>query len=210
MRGLFRSWFHRLAAREALQSNTEVQIADDAALYVDRESTGQYTADNLGIGFQNKQDESPTPSKEFWPVAGLFGSLRQRGRIKITDGLSACSSLEEDQCDESQLRMHVAVDRITGGASKGLLFKNRVLTSSATSFCFHLEIREPQEYEVVWLAKTLRAVDLGILRIGSSKSAGRLEFAHEPKPDGKFHKIFQTALDSKPLSPKPPQPSEAT
>ncbi len=68
--------------------------------------------------------------------------------------------------------MHVAVDRVTGGAAKGLLFKNRVLTNSRgyqPTFQFRLQINQPLESELRWLVQALLALHLGILRIGSSR-----------------------------------------
>jgi len=194
LRGLFRSWFHRLAARDAMKANVAIQIADDALSYVGREAAGEYTSDNLGIGFRTDVKTLPKPSKEFWPVVHLFGDLRNRGRIRMTDGLSTCSKAASQDCGETQLRMHVAVDRVTGGAAKGLLFQNRVLTSDAQPFKFHLEIENPEEHEVIWLARSLRALDLGVLRIGSSKSAGRLELVETPEPQGSYCEVFRNAM----------------
>ena len=38
-----------------------------------------------------------------------------------------------------------------------------------------LSIEKPSESELRWLAQTLRALDLGLIRIGSSKASGCLK-----------------------------------
>jgi hypothetical protein len=82
--------------------------------------------------------------------------------------------------------MHVAVDRITGGASEGFLFDCGVLCGGA-EFPVHITIRSPLEREARWLAKSLRAMDLGLIRLGSSKAVGAIAVrqvaAHGPHQD---------------------------
>jgi hypothetical protein len=69
----------------------------------------------------------------------------------------------------------VAVDRFSGGANEGALFFNQVLTGTRLVFPITMVLSSPREKEVQWLVKTLRALHLGILSVGSSKSGGRLE-----------------------------------
>ncbi len=119
-----------------------------------------------------------------------FGDLDHPGRLKLSDGLAFCSTGKEG---EAQMRVHVAVDRVTGGAGKGLLFKNKVLTNTTSTkptFQFVLQISNPNEDELRWLVKSLLALHLGILRIGSSKSSGRLELASKPIPAGTSREMF--------------------
>lgn len=197
LRGLFRSWFHRLAARDSLNSQTQVAIADNAWDYVAREQSGSYTGDQIGIGWTPDPSALPEPSADFWPIVSLFGDLRNPGRIRISDAVSRCSDAVPENCLESQARMHVAVDRVTGGAAKGLLFRNRVLTTLAScppTFRFHLQIDRPRPQEVQWLARALIALHLGILRVGSSKSAGRLQFTEVPQGRHLYADEFQKAI----------------
>ena len=71
--------------------------------------------------------------------------------------------------------MHVAVDRITGGAAESMLFDNAVLTSEDIDFFDVLVwVRNPELREIIWLKRSLQAMHDGLIRIGSSKSSGRL------------------------------------
>ena len=99
---------------------------------------------------------------------------------------------------ECQRRMHVAVDRITGGAAEGVLFENRVLTFSdeqAVEFEFRVVINNPLEHEAKWLGQTLIALDMGVLRVGCSKSSGRLELVPKSmKISGEHWKLVEQLL----------------
>jgi len=74
-----------------------------------------------------------------------------------------------------QERAHVAIDRFSGGANEGAFFSNHVLVASDLTFSTDITLEAPKEKEVQWLVKTLRALHLGILSVGSSKSGGHLE-----------------------------------
>jgi len=74
---------------------------------------------------------------------------------------------------DCSVRKHVAVDRISGGARDGLLFDHEALLPGV-EFVTTITIRDVVEQEAKWLAQTLRAMELGLLRFGSSKSSGRL------------------------------------
>lgn len=92
--------------------------------------------------------------------------------------------------------MHVAVDRVTGGAAEGMLFSNTVLIAGADGkspvFEVTMRIEKPKSDnahqrwrdDMRWLAATLQALHLGILRVGSSKSSGRLELLDMPTVAG--------------------------
>lgn len=196
LRGLFRGWVTRLAARQ------NQPVAD----HVDRQRriwrgellppTDQITGDNLGWCFLPKDDRRHDDASTACPVAGLFGSLFQAGRIFISDGYARCSRDDLDGLPaEEQRRMHVAVDRITGGAAESMLFENTVLTAyadgSSPVFPLILRVENPSEQEARWLAKTLRALDLGLLRVGSSKSSGRLALVAAPQADGTGAEYFR-------------------
>ncbi|MCO6454199.1 MAG: hypothetical protein J5I93_02685 [Pirellulaceae bacterium] len=168
LRGVLRGWVHRLAAR------------DEAAGLL---PAGQRVSDPVA---EAGQELDPADNRqENCPVACLFGSTLRAGRLKISDALVACRDAESGEGgDDQQLRRHVAVDRITGGAAESMLFDNTVLTADGNGrsprFCFTLRIGHPEVRETQWLAAALRALDLGLLRVGSSKSSGRLSLVEAP------------------------------
>jgi CRISPR/Cas system CSM-associated protein Csm3 (group 7 of RAMP superfamily) len=184
LRGLFRSWVTHLAAREG-------KPVADTLLRQQRVQEGElapelhaYTGNNLGWCFASEDDRRQGKRPEC-PVSDLFGSLFHAGRIHIADAYAPCSShTEAEPLGEEQHRMHVAVDRITGGAAESMLFDNTVLTAYPSGkspvFQVTMRIQSPTEDDVRWLAKTLQALDLGLLRIGSSKSSGRLGLVDPP------------------------------
>ena len=193
VRGLFRRWFHRLAVRD------DFKVRDAADLYEIRMQAHEYDGDKLGWCFVDRENEDSLNSFEAddWPIVSLFGSCFNPGRITITDSLARCSRHDErmENCSECQRRVHVAVDRVTGGAAEGMLFDNRVVTAyadgSSPEFTFTITIDNPKQHEARWLGQTLVALDIGLLRMGSSKSAGRLSI----KPgslnaDGEFKEEF--------------------
>lgn len=173
MRGLMRDWFNRLVAREGLE------IDDSAAAFTQLDFESQKRHPNV------KDAKNPS-----CPINDLFGTTSQAGRIKITDALASYQQEPEKQL---QKRMHVAVDRITGGAADKLLFENEVLVSGGSdSPIFHLEIQieRAQEREARWLGQTIQSLHLGLLRVGSSKSSGRLQLSEKPLATGPFADVF--------------------
>lgn len=196
LRGLFNKWFHHLDARERI-ANSELSGIDhgDAAVdYLSRE----YTAHNRAWCFQSESERQTFEVPQTWRVTSLFGSCYHPGRIKISDGYSACSGQNWESSKELQKRVHVAVDRITGGAAEGFLFDNRVLTSAnnSVSFPIRIVIHDPREHEARWLAQTLVALHLGVLRAGSNKSAGRLEIKTVNTVSGRCKDAFSKILSS--------------
>jgi len=194
-RGLFRSWMTKLAAKEGLpvadsfarnESYRDVIRSDPSA---SKNSSDAMTGENLGRCFLPKEewaDVSNSPREKIeCPIASLFGSLFASGRIFFSDALSLKDS---NKSYIEQTRMHVAVDRITGGAAESMLFDNAVLVAEqperAESFKLTIRVENPSEAEVRWLRKTIIALDLGLLRIGSSKSAGRIELRSSPQATG--------------------------
>lgn len=171
LRGVFRGWMTRLAVRSGAKVRDSVERWDEQ---YDDHSPMKYKPDLAGWGFVNEEEreryqESPELLED--PILDLFGSMYKRGRIHITDSFSMPVNEKQDVQD----RTHVAVDRFSGGANEGALFKNQVLTSQRLGFPVTIIIKKPMGQEVEWLVKTLRALHLGILSVGASKSCGRLE-----------------------------------
>lgn len=102
-------------------------------------------------------------------IQGLFGSLEQCGRIHFTDAF--CHA--EDGIYE-QRRSHVAIDRFSGGVVPKALFSNKVLVGPGL-FKMKITIKTPKAKELEWLKKSLLALHLGVISVGSSKASGLLE-----------------------------------
>jgi hypothetical protein len=170
-RGAFRAWCHRLAIREF----GEVRVADTRArrrrflTATGTAPTGREVGWCYAAPAMNPDDG---PGAEC-VVASLFGSLHARGRIHVSDVHVPAARLEP------QDRQHVAVDGISGGCIEGLLFDSRCLTDPKAGKAaigeIEIVIQRPAEHEVQWIALCLSALDMGLIRLGSSKSAGRLE-----------------------------------
>lgn len=187
LRGAFKSWISRLAARDG------VAIADSLEKRHDEpDDINALTGNNLGWCFLPDapvalDDDESSPLT--CPIASLFGSLLTAGRIHIADAITLSKPKHDNKesplLENEQLRKHVAVDRITGGAAESMLFKNTVLAhSEKLKFEVVILIKNPTEQELEWLRKTIIAMDLGVLRIGSSKSSGRLALMEPPKVEG--------------------------
>jgi CRISPR/Cas system CSM-associated protein Csm3 (group 7 of RAMP superfamily) len=199
LRGIFRAWVTRLAARAGKP------VADSHARHA---TNGAATGEELGWGFDDKKrreeiidqlSDDPARLEPLvpCPVMRLFGSLYARGRVHVSDGLSPCA--EPAQWEDAQRhqrgrgtdwqrRKHVAVDRFTGGATDGALFEHVALTGA--HFKVTLTVERPSEEEAVWLAASLRAIDMGLLRVGTSKSSGRLALASAPEAEGPLAERF--------------------
>lgn len=184
LRGLFRSWITRLAAREGKD------VMDTHAKYREFIQSGTpYDGDSLAWLFvrklerKNKKEELRRDMPAKYPVQYLFGTGLQRGRIHFSDALVPISSEPEpgNFSKEENFRSHVRIDPITGGAVPGALFSNTTLTSQLDrSFSVTVFVENPQEHEAKWLAQTLQALDFGLLRLGSSKASGRVQLASSP------------------------------
>jgi len=189
LRGLFRGWCSRLAAKE------NFSLADSHQRAKDRRGHAASGRD-FAWGFMNEKqrieiqriliEEFEVPPEQIvCPVMRLFGSSFSKGRIHISDALAPIQDATVTE------RKHVAVDRISGGANDGFLFSNTVLHGSKLRFTVHLTIEHPEEHEARWIAKTLRALDMGLLRVGSSKSGGRLALDGRPTAQGPFSDAFK-------------------
>lgn len=201
LRGVFRAWVTRLAAREGHTVADHVGGKDWKAL-------STITGDDLAWGFdapglrterQNRLKKKPESldSEIGCPVMRLFGSSYSKGRIQISDGLAPVAKTSTGAYPaEAQVRSHVAVDRFTGGANEGFFFTNLVLTSASAPFNASIIIENPTEEEARWVAETLRALDLGILSVGSSKAGGRLALKKSPSASGPFANLFTSVTPS--------------
>jgi len=162
-RGVFRNWFNRLAAKDGFD------VADNIMDYFQK---GIPTADELAwcrIPKEQRKEFQKHPENIPCVVSKLFGSLFAKGRIHFRDIIIPEKNLNV------QHRMHVAIDMISGGANEGSLFDNNVLTDKDNNiFNLNISLKSPTEQEIKWLIKTLHAIDSGLLRVGSSKAAGRL------------------------------------
>jgi len=181
VRGVIKSFITKLAAKE----NTPV--ADTFSNFTSVEAD-QASSQKAWLFAQPEEGNNRKPElHKKYKVASLFGSLHAAGRLHIADSFIPLNE------NSSQIRAHVAIDGITGGAIEGMLFKNEVLTSevnSSDSFTSSIIIRNPEEHEIKWLISALKAIDSGYLRLGSSKASGRLEISSQPESKGKLKEKF--------------------
>ena len=177
LRGLFRAWIARLAARDGYELK-------DAAI---NHESSDYTLIGWGgiEAGETRKHIQKTPEELNDPILALFGSFYARGRIHISDAFARIKN--ENQ--ERQKRMHVAIDRFSGGANEGALFENYVLSDPALRFPVIITVDNPTDVESEWLKQTIKALDLGLIRIGSSKASGRFEIA-ALTAEGKHANIF--------------------
>jgi CRISPR/Cas system CSM-associated protein Csm3 (group 7 of RAMP superfamily) len=182
-RGVMRKWVVRLAAREGLA------VADNHGLATARQqSRTAVTGDELANGFANtarRAELAQNPALVECPVMRLFGSAFAKGRFHVSDALVPLPA------DQLQRRTHVSIDRFGGGASNGFLFDTMVVASGKETACvpLRIEVDAPTQQEAKWIADTLRAIDLGVLRVGSSKGAGRFE-VKSMKAEGPHAEMF--------------------
>lgn len=148
LRGLFRSWITRLAARSG------VKVSDSHDRY--EANPKGHTGDNLAWAFMKelaKTKEGKAEARgdihENYPVEELFGTAFMKGKLHIADAYAPCGrewSEENPFCNEEQLRQHVMLDPITGGAAGGALFDNTVLTSAGSpQFTVVMQVKTPTE-----------------------------------------------------------------
>lgn len=153
LRGIFKGWFSRLAAKDGCV------LTDNVNTYLIRRDQKEHEKEIL-------EDDC---------VLDLFGSLEQKGRLHIADAYSSASAVSSK---DVQNRTHVVIDRFTGGTNDGKLFENRVLLSSGNhTFTTVITIVNATEKDVLYLQKTLQALHMGLLRVGSSKASGRLRIS---------------------------------
>jgi len=187
LRGLFRGWVSRLAVREG----RPVAFSRERRL---SEGDGDCTGEEIGWCFIDaRKRKLDGGAHTNCPVAALFGWLGARGRVHISD------ALVEVQSGLQQRRAHVAVDNVTGGAVEGMFFQNDVVVGDPASpikFAFRMRVENPQLCEARWLESCLRAMDRGLIRVGSSKAAGRLALAGRPAARGRHSQMFAEIIPS--------------
>ena len=183
LRGVMRGWVTRLAAQDGCKVADNIEQELKQRESIPRPS--KISSDDIAWGFipsgSERQSFQQDPSQIKCPVMNLFGSSYTKSRIHISDAIS------KDGIGQS--RQHVSIDRISGGANEGFLFSHQALTGKPV-FQFQLSIEEPTEQEAKWVSSTLRALDMGLLRIGSSKSSGRLAIAKSPSATGQHENLF--------------------
>ena len=169
-RGVFRSWMTHLAVKDGQN-----------VLYQEK-SPKAHLVGWAGLEGDARKSMQEAPSSLNDPILDLFGSLYKRGRIHFTDAYCEAT----DKINE-QKRAHVAVDRFSGGAVPGALFFNKVLVGDAV-FRLKISVVPHSAQELVWLKKTLLALHLGIISVGSSKASGLLEIANWDKIKSQIEK----------------------
>lgn len=199
LRGIFRGWFSRLAARAA-HAGGATPPADSANRFLEggrRPARG----DQIGWLFHSDQertenvrllaaDELDLDEVVECSVDQLFGSLYNAGRIHISDAISE-EPVAATGGGQLQHRRHVAVDRVTGGASEGFLFDHGALLPGPR-FRVEVAIRDATLREAQWLRATLHALHTGLIRVGSSKSSGRLALAAPPSATGRHAEVLNS------------------
>ena len=186
LRGQFRAWVSRLAAR----AQTPVAFSRDRAVG-DNGKPSDVSGEDLGWCFLNRDPQfSPGNAAKniACPVAQLFGSLAARGRVHVTDSFAPVHKHHEQE------RTHLMIDPISGGAVERLLFSNSVLADAAGAplrFSVSILVQRPSEQEARWLAACILALDSGLIRVGASKAAGRLALATPPAAVGPHADLFK-------------------
>lgn len=163
-RGVFRNWFNHLAAKEGKKVSDSVE--NFLKHHGDALNT-TFSGDEISRLFTDKKVKIKPDEHKKYVVDDLFGSLHKAGRIHISSAFQ-----EKKNKNAEQDRAHVAIDYITGGAIEHMLFNTVVLVNNQDPFENEIIIQDPTEDEIKWLAKSLNAFNLGLLRLGSSKASG--------------------------------------
>lgn len=193
LRGSLRSWTTRFAA---MDDELGGSVADSVSRH--EEGGMPATGENVGWCFLDEElrgaiRKGHMPPKVGCPVADLFGSLIKAGRVHISDAYAPIKSGIE------QLRAHVAIDRITGGANDQQLFQNWVLVNGhdePLTFEVRVRVRDVRDEDRAALrcfADSIRALDSGVIRIGSSKASGRLSLVSAPIATGPGADLFSAS-----------------
>ncbi|WP_020588455.1 RAMP superfamily CRISPR-associated protein [Desulfobacter curvatus] len=173
--GLLRQWVTRLAARDGYHVTDATERYDPLV-----ETNG----DMIGWCF----DPDNADAHNNCPIAKLFGSLHRAGRVHCTGAFALAGEIPKKDVKQYagvQERTHVAIDPISGGAVNHMLFKTAVLTSEYKDlFKTDWHIEAPDEKEAEWIGRTIMAIDMGLIRIGSSKASGRLRLVKPPDVSG--------------------------
>jgi len=95
-------------------------------------------------------------------ICRLFGSTAMASRIEVDDGVPQGMFAYDE-------RVHVAIDRFTGGSVPGALFKDFVLSGA---FETEIRIRNFEIWQLGLLAYVLRDLENGDVPVGSGKNKG--------------------------------------
>jgi len=178
LRGAFKSWMTRLAARDGKP------VQDSHECY-----------ENLSREEKAAHPRADQMTENDCPINQLFGTIDNKHRIHFSDAYAVAKG----SVGKVSKRTHVAIDRVTGESADGLLFENEVLTADEKGrspiFESRIAIQNPNDAEVTWLAKSLVALHLGVLRIGSSKACGRLEIMPATIASGALSELFHQTLE---------------
>jgi CRISPR-associated protein Csm3 len=110
----------------------------------------------------------------------LFGSFAMKGRAAIRDlfpwegsdeALSAQDQRRFAAANRTQIRFGVAINRISGGASRNKLFDQEVVPGG-TPFWGEIALENYQAWQLGLLAMAFEELDEGMAQLGSSKSRG--------------------------------------
>jgi len=183
LRGTLKAFITGYAVRSGRKVAYDIGKAPKEASFLDE----HYSRVSWLFDKPKEGGTTKTALHDEYPVASLFGSLHRSGRLHISDSFVSADVPE-------QLRMHVAVDAVTGGAIEGALFSNEVITAVATeeqAFKTIIIIDNPSSDDIEFIVAGLKAIDSGYLRLGSSKASGRLELKQTPYSFGKHSSTFQ-------------------
>ena len=179
--GLLRQWVTRLAARDGYH------VADTTERY---DPMAETDGDLIGWCFDPKNYKA----HEECVVSRLFGSLHKAGRVHCTGAYSLAGEVPKEDMKQYagiQERTHVAIDPVSGGAVNHMLFKTAVLTSDYKgTFKTDWYIEAPTEEEARWIGRTIAAMDMGLVRIGSSKASGRLKLIKPLNAKGMYAEVI--------------------
>lgn len=110
----------------------------------------------------------------------LFGSLKMKGRASPRDMFpwrgEGASLSDEDRAtaraaNATQVRFGVAINRISGGSSRGKLFDQEAVPPG-TAFWGDIALENYQAWQLGLLAAVFDDLDDGFAQLGSSKSRG--------------------------------------
>ncbi|OZM56249.1 hypothetical protein CIB95_12560 [Lottiidibacillus patelloidae] len=115
-----------------------------------------------------KKEKDKYESIEFYdklnPINQLFGHSVFRGRLTVEDAMFNSNTVSTDT------RTNIAIDRFRGGSKNGALFETECITKGDASTTVHL--KNPEEWQIVWLCFLIRDLQKGNLSIGAKSSIG--------------------------------------
>lgn len=97
-----------------------------------------------------------------------FGSQQIRSRASFTDAFPTVETLA--RANEVDERSGVAIDRKSGGPSRGKLFQTEVVTGGA--FACKVHAHNLQAWQVALLLTVLEDIDAGQIRVGGATTRG--------------------------------------